>query len=348
MKSIFFRKGKAKYLLMVVFVPFMLAIAGCGRDFSVDLFSESVESSDIRDESLIVVGVSQLGSESVWRTANTASLQRAFSKENGYFMIFDNARQKQENQMKAIRSFISQNVDYIVFSPIMEEGWDSVLQEAKDAGIPVILMDRKVKVSDTSLYTAWVGSDFKEEGVKAGKWLEKFLKSEGRLEDEVRIVVLQGTEGASSVLGRTEGFNEILRKHENWKVLECVNAEYTTAKAMEEMKRMLKKHERIDVVVSQNDDMTFGAVDAIRQEGLTPGIDGDIVLISFDAVKAALQMVQDGVIGVDVECNPDLGGYVQAIIEAIENGEPYEKHTYVEERSFTKEMVGQYIEDRIY
>lgn len=345
MKSASFFRDKTTYLLLLLlfFVPF--TAAGCGKRF--DVVSGS-ETPDVRDESLIVVGVAQLGSESVWRTANTESLQRTFTKENGYFMIFNNARQKQENQMKAIRSFISQKVDYIVFSPIMEEGWDSVLQEAKDAGIPVILMDRKVKVADSSLYTAWVGADVRQEGVKAGEWLESYLRESGRDEDEIRIVVLQGTEGDSSALGRTAGFNEILRKHGNWNVLERVNAEYTTAKALEEMRRLLKQYNDIDVVVSQNDDMTFGAIDAIREAGLTPGIDGDIVLISFDAVKAALELVEEGVIGVDVECNPDLGGYVRDIIEAIEKGEPYEKETYVEEQSFTKDMVGQYIEDRIY
>lgn len=338
-------RGKTKYLLLLLAFVILSALIGCGKKFNVE--PEEPASSE-RDENLIVVGVAQLGSESVWRTANTASLQRTFTKENGYFMIFENARQKQENQMKAIRSFISQRVDYIVFSPIMEEGWDSVLQEAKDAGIPVILMDRRVKVEDSSLYTAWVGADVRQEGVKAGEWLESYLKKKGRDEEEVRIVVLQGTEGDSSALGRTAGFNEVLKRNGNWNVLERVNAEYTTARALEEMRRLLKQYDDIDVVVSQNDDMTFGAIEAIRQAGLTPGIDGDIVLISFDAVKAALELVEEGVIGVDVECNPDLGGYVRDIIEAIENGEPYEKETYVEERSFTQDMVGQYIDDRIY
>ena len=123
-----------------------------------------------------MVGVSQIGSESVWRTENTASIQEAFTKEKGYFLIFKNARQKQENQIKALRSFISQRVDYIVFSPVTESGWDTVLQEAKEAGIPVILIDRKVKTSDDSLYVAWVGSDFVNEGRMAGEELERQLK----------------------------------------------------------------------------------------------------------------------------------------------------------------------------
>lgn len=333
-------------LFHILFVLSMaLALAGCGKRFDV---KEKEIAPKEQDENLIVVGVSQVGSESVWRTANTASLQRTFTRQNGYFLIFDNARQKQENQIKAIRSFISQRVDYIVFSPIMEEGWDDVLQEAKAAGIPVILMDRKVKVADDSLYTAWVGSDFKQEGIDAGLWLETYLEQSGRSEEDINIVVLLGTKGASSVLGRRAGFNEVLKEHDNWHVLEYAGAEYTTAKAYEEMKRILQEYDDIDIVVSQNDDMTFGAIEAIRQAGFVPGIDGDIVLISFDAVRAALQMVEEGVIGVDVECNPDLGSYVQNIIEAMENGEPYEKDTYVTEQSFTREMVGRYLDDRIY
>ena len=262
-----------------------LLAAGCGRRFQEQLPEDTRTP---QDESLIVVGVSQIGSESVWRTANSASIQEVFTKENGYFLIFENARQKQENQIKALRSFISQRVDYIVFSPITESGWDTVLEEAREAGIPVILMDRKVKVEDSSLYTSWVGSDFEDEGRKAGQWLERELEETGRTGEELNVVVLQGTEGATSVIGRTDGFRAVADQHENWHILEQVDADFTTAKGKEEMKRMLQAYPEIDVVVSQNDDMTFGALDAIREAGKTTGPDGEIIVISFDAVKAAL------------------------------------------------------------
>ena len=160
-----------------------------------------------KDEDLAVIGVSQLGSESMWRTANTNSLRETFNRDNGYFLLFDNARQKQENQIKAIRSFISQRVDYIVFSPIVEDGWDTVLEEAKEAGIPVIIMDRKVDVADDSLYTAWIGSDFEKEGEDAGRWLEDDLRGKKFNDDQVNIVVLQGTANSTAMIGRTEGFN---------------------------------------------------------------------------------------------------------------------------------------------
>jgi len=332
-------------VIVIVFLFAGLLSQGCARRFGQkpdeDLLTPV-------DDSMIVVGVSQVGSESVWRTANSASIQQVFTKENGYFLIFDNARQKQENQIKAIRSFISQQVDYIVFSPITETGWDTVLQEAKDANIPVILMDRQLKVSDPSLYTAWVGSDFLTEGKNAGIWLEKYLENQEKDDAQIRIVVLQGTEGSTSVIGRTDGFNQIAAKHKNWNILEEVDAEYTTAKGYEVMQNLLEEYKQIDVVVSQNDDMTFGAMDAISDAGLTTGIDGDITIISFDAVKTALEMVAEGLINVDVECNPEQGPYIRDVIQAFENGNTVERFNYIPERLFTKENVTQFLEHRSY
>lgn len=330
-----------KLLLFGLFL--ISSLTGCGKQFDVS----QKESQQSRND-LIVVGVSQVGSESVWRTANTASLQRTFTRENGYLMIFDNARQKQENQIKAIRSFISQGVDYIVFSPITEEGWDTVLSEAKQAGIPVILMDRKIKTEDETLYTAWVGSDFVREGRDAGQWLEEYLKTSGKTDESLQMVMLLGTDGSTSMIGRKEGFCEVLKKHANWKMLAYIDADYTTAKAYEEMRKAFGKYGDIDVVISQNDDMTFGAIEAIQSIGKTPGLDGDVILLSFDAVKEALGYVQDGIIGVDVECNPDQGSYISRIIQSIEGNKSFEKDTYVDEQIFTKDIVADYIENRIY
>ena len=310
---------------------------------------EAPENEDtIMNQELTVVGVSQLGSESMWRSANTVSIKQTFCKENGYFLLFDNARQKQENQIKAIRSFISQRVDYIVFSPITEEGWDTVLKEAKDAQIPVILMDRKVKVEDESLYTTWVGSDFMEEGRKAGEWLAEHLAGVRFNDEDVNIVVLQGTEGSSAMIGRTGGFHEVASQHPNWKILEEVNGDFTTVKGKEEMRQLLQKYENIDVLVSQNDDMTFGALEAIREAEKSTGVKRDIIIISFDATKAALEKVKAGTINADIECNPLLGEEIEEVIQRIENDEPVEKAYYVEEKVFTQKNVMSVIKDRIY
>ena len=292
------------------------------------------------DADRIVVGLSQLGSESGWRTANTESVQSVFTSGNGYFLIFNNARQKQENQIKAIRSFISQRVDYIVFAPVVENGWGTVLQEAKEAGIPVIMMDRKVEAADQELCVSWVGTDSREEGIKAGRWLEGHLRRRGITEDEtVNIVVLTGTEGASSAIGRSTGFLEVAGDHTNWRILEERSADFTSAKGKEVMEGFLRKYPDIDVVVSQNDDMTFGAIEAIREAGRTVGIHGEISIISFDAVHDALEMVADGIINVDIECSPNQGEYLSEVISMLERGETVEKNYYVEEDVFTIENV---------
>ena len=156
-------------------------IAGCSYDTQ-----DASKKADASDENgmeaendVITIGFSQVGAESDWRTAHSESIKKVFSEKNGYELIFDDARQKQENQVAAIFSFIQQEVDYIVLAPVTETGWDTVLQEAKDAGIPVIVVDRMVKVSDESLYTAWVGSDFKLEGRKACAWLDAYAKARG-------------------------------------------------------------------------------------------------------------------------------------------------------------------------
>lgn len=328
-----------KYIWAVIPALFVLVFwALLGNPFRIGKIQETPLN---EDDNLIVVGVSQVGSESVWRSAHTKSIQDAFTKENGYLLIFDNARQKQANQIKAIRSFISQQVDYIVLSPIEEDGWDTVLQEAKDAGIPVILIDRTVKVKDDSLYTTWVGSDFVKEGQDAGHWLEEYLKESGRDKETANLVVLKGTKGATATIGRTRGFNEVAKEQDNWKVLEQVDGEFTTAKGKEEMSYLLQKYKDIDVVISQNDDMTFGALEAIKEAGKTAGINGDIIVISFDAVEAGVELVKNGEINIDVQCNPDQGKYVSQIIQDLEAGKEVEKSYYVPEQIYTQENAGE-------
>lgn len=334
--------------MMLWMLFFSFVTAGCGpfQDVAPDVHSEKKMPDE--GENLIVVGFSQLGSESLWRTANSESIQEALTRENGFFLEFSNARQKQENQIKAIRGFISQRVDYIMFSPVTESGWDTVLREAKDAGIPVILVDRKASLEDDSLYTAWVGSDMISEGEKAGIWLEDYLKEEDREEEEINIVVLQGTVGSSAQLERTKGFQNIAKEHANWHILKQEPADFTTAKGKEVMEMFLRNYTGIDVVISQNDDMTFGALQAMEEKGITTGVDGEIILISFDAVREALELVSQGVINVDIECNPEQGDYILEIIRKLENGEPVDKENIVEEKVFTQKNVDEYLDTRTY
>ena len=287
------------------------------------------------DDDTITVGFSQVGAESDWRTANTESMKSTFSEENGYELIFDDAQQKQENQLTAIRNFIQQEVDYIVLAPVTETGWDTVLQEAKDAGIPVIIVDRMVDVSDDSLYTAWVGSNFKLEGQKAMAWLDAYLEAKGRGDEEINLVDIQGTIGASAQIGRTEGFDEAVEAHDNWTTLAQQSGEFTQAKGQEVMESFIKSYEgQFNVVICQNDNEAYGAMDAMDAAGITYGVDGDVTLISFDATHDGLQYTLDGKINCDVECNPIQAETVKGVIEKMQAGEDYEATTLVEDQAF--------------
>lgn len=290
------------------------------------------------EKSEIVVGYAQVGAESDWRTANTQSFKSTFTAANGYKLIFDDAQQKQENQIKAIRSFIQQDVDYIVVAPVVETGWETVLQEAKDAGIPVILSDRMMDVSDPSLYTCWVGGNFIKEGEDAGKWLKSYLASKGKGSDTINLVTLQGTIGSSAQVGRTDGFGNIVKQNSNWKMLAMQTGEFTQAKGQEVMESFLKNYPNIDVVVAENDNMAFGAIDAIKAAGKTCGPNGDIIIISFDAVSAAFDAMIAGDLNCAVECNPLHGPRVAQIIQKLESGETVDKIQYVDEAAFDTSM----------
>lgn len=296
----------------------------------------------------IVVGFSQVGAESDWRTANTESMKSTFTEENGYKLIFDDAQQKQENQLKAVRNFIQQDVDYIVIAPVTETGWDTVLQEAKDAGIPVIIVDRMINVSDDSLYTAWVGSNFLKEGYDAVAWLDEYLKKNNRADEDINIVTLQGTIGSSAQIGRTDGVEEKMKDHPKWKMLERQTGEFTQAKGQEVMESFLKTYDDIDVVIAENDNMAFGAIDAIKAAGKTCGPDGDIVIISFDAVAAAFDSMIAGDMNVSVECNPLHGPRVAEIIQKLEKGESIDKIAYVQEGVYPADTAAEEKPKRAY
>ena len=322
-------KRKAISVLLAAMMVTTLAV-GCGNKGGGSDDSSDKGSSDSGSD-LITVGFSQVGAESDWRTANSESMKETFSKDNGYKLIFDDAQQKQENQITAIRNFIQQDVDYIVLAPVTETGWDTVLKEAQDADIPVIIVDRMVDVSDDSLYTAWVGSDFKLEGQKASAWLKAYAEAKGM--SEVNIAHIQGTIGASAQIGRTEGLEEAAKEN-GWNIVDQQTGEFTQAKGQEVMESMLKKHDNINVVYCENDNEAFGAIDAIEAAGKKVGPDGDILVMSFDTTNAGLTDTLSGKIICNTECNPLHGPRVQEIIEKLEAGEEPDKIAYVDEEMF--------------
>ena len=280
----------------------------------------------------ITVGFSQVGAESDWRTANTESMKSTFSEENGYNLIFDDAQQKQENQLTAIRNFIQQEVDYILLAPVTETGWDTVLQEAKDADIPVIIVDRMVDVSDDSLYTTWIGTDSLLEGRKAAEWLNAYTTAKGIDAKDVNIVDIQGTIGSTAQIGRSKGLEEGVDNY-GWNLLAQQSGEFTQAKGQEVMESMLKQYDNINVVYCENDNEAFGAIDAIEAAGKTVGSDianGEIMVISFDTTNAGLTDTLAGKITCDVECNPLHGPRAEELIKALEAGEEVQKLNYVD------------------
>ncbi|WP_019701199.1 ABC transporter substrate-binding protein [Paracidovorax oryzae] len=291
----------------------------------------------------IVLGFSQVGAESEWRTANTESIKSA-AKDAGIELKFSDAQQKQENQIKAIRSFIAQRVDVIAFSPVVESGWEPVLREAKAAKIPVVLTDRAVNTKDTSLYVTFMGSDFVEEGRKAGRWLvEKMKDSKG----DVNIVELQGTVGSAPAIDRKKGFEEVVKADPKFKIIRSQTGDFTRAKGKEVMEAFLKAEgKKINVLYAHNDDMAIGAIQAIEEAGMKPG--KDIIIISIDAVKGAFEAMMAGKLNVTVECSPLLGPQLMAAVKDIKAGKTVPKRIVTEEGIFPMETAAQEFPKRKY
>ncbi|MGB3910934.1 MAG: ABC transporter substrate-binding protein [Pseudolysinimonas sp.] len=292
------------------------------------------------DDELITVGFAQTGSESGWRSANTESMKTAFSEENGFELVFNAADNKIEAQIAAVRSFINQGVDAIVVAPIVEDGWDDVLTEAKEAGIPVILEDRTVTASD-DLYAAWVGLDFRNEGVMAGEWAAETFG-----DTPTNLVVLEGTTGSAPANDRAEGFAEAI-EGTGITTLDSQTGNFTRADGKTVMEGFLQKYgDTIDLVYAHNDDMALGAIDAIEAAGLVPGV--DIQIVSIDAVKDGMLALIDGKINFIVECNPLLGDLAASLVKDVLAGKDVPKTTYVEDDSFTPEQAAEVIDERLY
>jgi ABC-type sugar transport system substrate-binding protein len=278
------------------------------------------------------VGFSQIGAESGWRAANTASI-KAEAKKRGIDLVFLEAGGKQENQIRALRSFIQQRVDVIAFSPVVETGWQPVLEEIKQAGIPVVLTDRAVAVTDETLYRCFIGSDFVEEGRRAARWLADATKGQGV------VVELQGTPGSAPAIDRKKGFEEVLAQHPGLKIVKSQSGDFTRAKGKEVMEAFLRSPEgpSITALYAHNDDMALGAIQAIQEAGRKPGT--DLLVVSIDGVKDAFLAMKEGTLNCTVECNPLLGPQMFDVVEKLRKGETVARRIQTEEGMFTREQV---------
>ena len=291
----------------------------------------------------IVIGFSQLGAESGWRTAETESIKSACEADPNVELVFSDAQQQQEDQVKAIRSFIEQEVDIIAMAPVVETGWDTVLGEAKEAGIPVILVDRGIDTQDESLYTTLMSSDFVFEGQKAAEYIVNKFGADAK----VNIVELQGTVGASAATERMQGFADYIADHSGYKIIASQTGDFTRALGKEVMEAFLKSYgDTIDVLYAHNDDMALGAIEAIKEYGLDPG--DDIVIVSIDGVKGAFEAIAAGDMNCTVECTPLYGPPMIEVAKKILAGDEVEKWIQAQDRVFADEDAVAELPNRVY
>lgn len=290
----------------------------------------------------IIIGYAQLGSESAWRNANSKSVQDA-AKEYGINLIFKNAEGDQKLQKQIIQDFIIQQVDVITFPPLVSDGWDDILTEAKEAKIPVIITDRLIETKNQDLYTASIGSDFLLEGNKAAQWLVDNVRTDKR----INVIELRGLAGSTPTEDRAKGFRQVIKDYPNIKIIDSDFGDFIRAKGNLVMAGMLKKHDKnINVVFAHNDEMALGAIEAIEAYGLKPG--RDILIVSVDGQKAALQAIKDGKLNVSVECTPLLGPILMQTVKDLTEGKKLPKRIVSKEKVFTIENVDKELPLRTY
>jgi len=328
---------KSKLMLTVILVT-IFAVIG----FLLIHSAKSPEQSIKNQSAPIIIGFAQLGSESAWRNANTDSVKSA-STDAGVNLIFKNADGSQKVQKQIIQDFIIQQVDVIVFPPLVADGWDDILLAAKEAGIPVIVSDRRIEVKRPDLYSVFVGADFVSEGAKAANWLVTNTSPNKKL----NIVELEGLAGSSPAVDRAKGFRQVIAGHPNINFVDSVSGDFIKVRGKLEMKKLLKKHGRnINVVFAHNDDMALGAIEAIEEYGLKPG--KDILIISVDGERAALQAIKAGKANVSVECTPLLGPVLVQTAQRLLKGEKLPKQIIMEEKTFTIKNVDKELPLRTY
>ncbi|MFF1530365.1 ABC transporter substrate-binding protein [Cellulomonas sp. NPDC058312] len=305
----------------------LLGVAACS--------SGSGGGGDDGGDDLIRVGFSQLGAESGWRTANTESVKASLTEEAGFDLNFVDAQQKQENQIKALRDFVAQDVDVIAFSPVIETGWDEVLQEIKDAGIPVVLVDRTVDTTVEDPYVTWIGADFRQEGTTAGEWVAENAP-------DAKIFELQGTLGSGAQIDREEGFDEIVGDQ----VVGKASGNFTRAEGKTAVEAALQAYPETTLIFTHNDDMGLGAIEAIEAAGKVPG--EDIQIVSVDGVRDGLQALVDKKFNYVVECNPVFGDQLAELIQQVADGEDVPKETIVVDQAFDQTITQADVDARAY
>ena len=324
------KKIKILFILLCIFVVF---VTFSSIFFTCKNLSKEIER--IPEKESLIIGFSQIGTESSWRIRNTESIFEAASEKN-IKILFDDAKQKQSNQLKAIRSFIVYQVDVIVFVPIVSDGWNNVLQEAKEADIPVIVIDRQIDV-DSSLYAGFLGENGYEEGRAAGKFL--LQKVENMTNQKINILELSGTENSSIAIERAGGFRDIIQKDTRLNIIHSEDGDFLRSRGKEIMDKILGMNkglyfegEPIDVIFSHNDPMTLGLLESFERNGVSDYP----IIISIDAEQECIDALVNGKIDCVVECNPNLGPVLMELVEAVATKKEIPRVTYMNEKVFTE------------
>lgn len=310
-----------KGVVLIVSFLFLISLSSCTSQTEPEASDDS-----------IVIGFSQLGSESSWREKNTESVLDA-AKAANFKVLYENAHQKQANQIKAIRSFIASRVDVIVFSPIVETGWDTVLTEARDAGIPVVLNDRNINVADDSLYTTFVGLDVYKQGKMAAEFLQKKFPDPNQA---VKIMEIQGTRDSTPTINRHQGFIDELKDEPRFELVATDHGDFMASKGEECLRNLSQTIDlaNIDVIYCHNDDMTRGVLNYLETTTFKPG--EDLVIVSVDGQQDAIDALKTGKINCDIECNPNTGPKLISVIEHMLLGGEVEKQYYLEDQVFSE------------
>ncbi|TWT49396.1 ABC transporter periplasmic-binding protein YtfQ precursor [Rubripirellula amarantea] len=330
---------KLSKLHFTLIVMLLGIVVGCSS-------SKGPQSDDVADadgsQSVPVIGFVQTGAESDWRKAHSESVRDA-AKASGYDLRFADGQGKQENQIKALSSFVAQGVDGIILSPLVETGWDNVLEKAKKRDIPVLILDRQVDVKDDSLYVTYIGADTYNEGRLAAEWL---IEETG---GTAKVVELQGTPGASPTINRFKGFRDVIADHSGIEIIATQSGDFRRSKGKEVMEAMLKKHgDDIDVVYAHNDDMAIGAIQAIEDAGKKPG--DDIILVSIDGVRGAFEAMVEGKLNCTVECNPLQGPMAFEAMDKILAGDTADipKKQMIKDEVYDRDTAKDVIDSRKY
>lgn len=323
------RKAFSRMAVSTLAALSLVTLAACGSDSD----PASTSGGGGGGDDMIKVGFSQLGAESGWRTANTESVKASLTKENGIDLTFVDAQQKQENQIKALRDFVDQGVDVIAFSPVIETGWDEVLQDIKDAEIPVVLVDRTVETTVEDPFVTWIGADFKQEGTTAGEWVKEN-------HPDAKIFELQGTMGSGAQTDRQEGFREVVGAN----VIGEASGNFTRAEGKTATEAALAAYPDMDLIFAHNDDMGLGAIEAIEAAGKKPG--EDIKIVTVDGVRDGLQALVDKKFNFVVECNPVFGDQIVDLIKKVNAGETVEKETIVVDEAFDQTITQEFVDAR--